>query len=88
MRRQHQMWMQGTLTLVMLAAPGMTANPTTAARELERIGAGTERVSAEVAPKVVQILIRSVKVAGAGDEQPNGVLISERGRGSGIARWQ
>jgi serine protease Do len=68
----------------MLATPGIAANPAAAARELERIGAGTERVSAEVAPKVVQILTQSVKVAGAGDEQPNGVLISERGRGSGL----
>jgi len=67
--------MQGTLGLFMFAAPGFAG---------ERIGASTERVAAEVAPKVVQILTQSVKVAGAGDEQPNGVLISERGRGSGF----
>jgi len=68
----------------MLAAPAIAANPATVARELERIGASTEHVAAQVAPKVVQILTQSVKVAGAGDEQPNGVLISERGRGSGF----
>ena len=78
------MWMQGTLGLMMFAANGFAATPVNTARELERIGASTERVSAEVAPKVVQILTQSVKVAGAGDEQPNGVLISERGRGSGF----
>ncbi|MCX6633050.1 MAG: trypsin-like peptidase domain-containing protein, partial [Candidatus Solibacter sp.] len=42
------------------------------------------RVSAAVGPKVVQIVTQSVKVAGAGDEQPTGVLVAERGRGSGF----
>ena len=70
--------------MIMFAGRAIAATPVTAARELERIGAGTERVSAAVAPKVVQILTQSTKVAGSGDEQPNGVLISERGRGSGF----
>ena len=67
----------------MLAVPTFAANPNTA-RELERIGGDTERVSAAVAPKVVQIATQSLKVAEDGDEQPAGVLVAERGRGSGF----
>ena len=67
----------------MLAVPIFAANPNTA-RELERIGGDTERVSAAVAPKVVQIATQSLKVAEDGDEQPAGVLVAERGRGSGF----
>jgi serine protease Do len=67
----------------MLAAPAMGANPTSI-RELERIEGETERVSAAVGPKVVQIATQSLKVAGTGDQQPAGVLVAERGRGSGF----
>ena len=67
----------------MLSAPATGANPGTV-RELERIGSETERVSAAVGPKVVQIVTQSLKVAGNGDEQPTGVLVAERGRGSGF----
>ena len=69
--------------MLVLAAPAMAANPATV-RDLERIGAETERVSAVVGPKVVQIVTQSLKVASAGDEQPTGVLVAERGRGSGF----
>lgn len=86
-RYTHQMinklWLQATLGLAMLAVPAFAANPETA-RELERIGGDTERVSAAVAPKVVQIATQSLKVSEGGDEQPVGVLVAERGRGSGF----
>jgi len=75
--------LQATLGLAMLAAPAFAAKPETA-RELERIGGDTERVSAAVAPKVVQIATQSLKVAETGDEEPAGVLVAERGRGSGF----
>ena len=83
MRRLYKSWLQGTLGLLMLAAPAMGANPASI-RELDRIGGETERVSAAVGPKVVQIVTQSLKVAGTGDEQPAGVLVAERGRGSGF----
>jgi serine protease Do len=67
----------------MLAGPSMGANPASI-RELDRIGVETERVSAAVGPKVVQIVTQSLKVAETGDEQPAGVLVAERGRGSGF----
>ena len=66
-----------------MLVPAFAANPEIA-RELERIGGDTERVSAAVAPKVVQIATQSLKVAENGDEQPAGVLVAERGRGSGF----
>ena len=67
----------------MVAVPAMAANPA-AIRELDRLGGETERVSAAVGPKVVQIVTQSLKVAERGDEQPAGVLVAERGRGSGF----
>jgi serine protease Do len=76
-------WLPASLGLLMLAAPVMGANPESI-RELERLGGETERVSAAVGPKVVQIVTQSLKVAGTGDEQPAGVLVAERGRGSGF----
>jgi len=79
----NKLWLQATLGWAMLAVPTFAANPNTA-RELERIGGDTERVSAAVAPKVVQIATQSLKVAEDGDEQPAGVLVAERGRGSGF----
>ena len=83
MRHQHKSWLSGTLGLLILAAPAMAANPESI-RELDRVGVETERVSAVVGPKVVQIVTRSLKVAERGDEQPAGVLVAERGRGSGF----
>src|ERR1022692_4752512 len=83
MRRVYKSWLQGTLGLLMLVAPAMGANPASI-RELNRIGVETERVSAEVGPKVVQIVTQSLKVAETGEEQPAGVLVAERGRGSGF----
>ena len=83
MRGLHKLWLQGTLGLLMLAAPAIGANPASI-RELDRAGAEAERVSVAVGPKVVQIVTQSLKVAGTGDEQPAGVLVAERGRGSGF----
>jgi S1-C subfamily serine protease len=83
MRHQFKSWLTGTLGLLMAAAPAMAANPA-AIRELDRLGGETERVSAAVGPKVVQIVTQSLKVAERGDEQPAGVLVAERGRGSGF----
>jgi len=76
-------WLPASLGLLMLAAPVMGANPESI-RELERLGGETERVSAAVGPKVVQIVTQSLKVAEKGDQQPAGVLVAERGRGSGF----
>ena len=59
------------------AAPG-------AVRELERLSGQMESLSAAVGPKVVQIAIQGIKVAGAGEQQPAGVLVAEHGRGSGF----
>src|SRR5450759_3687633 len=83
MRHLYKLWLPGSLGLLMLSVPATGANPGTV-RELERIGSETERVSAAVGPKVVQIVTQSLKVAGNGDEQPAGVLVAERGRGSGF----
>src|ERR1035437_4817584 len=83
MRRLYKSWMPGCMGLLVLAAPAMAANPVTV-RELDRFGAETERVSAAVGPKVVQIVTQSLKVAETGDERPAGVLVTERGRGSGF----
>src|ERR1039458_9983072 len=83
MGRGYKSWLQGALGLLMLASPVLGAAPASI-RELDRIGGETERVSAAVAPKVVQIVTQSLKVAGTGDEQPAGVLVAERGRGSGF----
>jgi serine protease Do len=83
MRHQYKSWLSATLGLLILAAPAMAANPASI-RELDRVGVETERVSAVVGPKVVQIVTRSLKVAERGDEQPAGVLVAERGRGSGF----
>ncbi len=52
--------------------------------ELERMSGGMEKLSAQLGPKVVQIVTQGVKVAGGGEEQPAGVLIAERGCGSGF----
>jgi serine protease Do len=85
MRHSYQ-WLPaglGFLSLLMLAAPVMAAVPGNV-RDLDRLGGDLERVTAAVGPKVVQIVIQSLKVAGTGDDQPAGVLVAERGRGSGF----
>jgi serine protease Do len=85
MRHLYKSWLPGSLGLLMLAAPAMAAEAISGTvRDLERIGSETERVSAAVGPKVVQITTQSLKVAGSGDEQPAGVLVAEHGRGSGF----
>src|SRR5947199_1225967 len=89
MRRHHMFWLPATLILLP-AAPAFAGNPAGSPAApaptpvIARLGSETERVSALVGPKVVQIVTQSLKVAGAGDEQPNGVLVAERGRGSGF----
>ena len=85
MRHLYKSWLPGSLGWLMLAASAMGAGASSGSvRDLERIGGETERVSAAVGPKVVQIVTQSLKVASAGDEQPAGVLVAERGRGSGF----
>ena len=85
MKRLNKFMVTGSLGLWMLAAPAIAADavPGTV-RDLERLGGDIERVSAAVGPKVVQIATQSLKVAGNGDEEPAGVLVAERGRGSGF----
>lgn len=74
-----------SLGLWILAAPAFGAAASSATvRDLQRTAGDTERVSAAVGPKVVLIQTQSLKVAGSGDEQPAGVLVAERGRGSGF----
>jgi serine protease Do len=85
MRHLYTSWLPGSLGWLMLAASAMGAGASSGSvRDLERIGGETERVSAAVGPKVVQIVTQSLKVASAGDEQPAGVLVAGRGRGSGF----
>ena len=85
MRHLYKSWLPGSLGLLLLAVPAMGAEAIAGTvRELDRIGNEMERVSAAVGPKVVQIVTQSLKVAGTGDEQPTGVLVAERGRGSGF----
>ena len=55
-----------------------------AVRDLETMSGQMERLSAQVAPKVVQIATQGRKIAGAGEEQPAGVLVAEHGWGSGF----
>ncbi len=62
----------------------LAVSATAAPRDLARMSGETERLSAQVGPKVVQIITQGVKVAGAGEEQPVGALIAERGCGSGF----
>jgi serine protease Do len=62
--------------------PGVTSPAP--ARDLERMSGQMESLSAQVSPRVVQIATQGLKVAGAGEEQPVGVLVAERGGGSGF----
>ena len=85
MKHAYKLWLQGSLGLLLLAAPAMAAETLPASvRDLGRVGSELERVSAAVGPKVVQIATQSLKVADAGDDEPAGVLVAERGRGSGF----
>jgi serine protease Do len=71
--------------MLLLAAPAFAAEVLPPSmRELGRAGGELEQLSAAVGPKVVQITTQSLKVADAGDEEPAGVLVAERGRGSGF----
>jgi serine protease Do len=54
------------------------------ARDLGRLSGEIESLSVAVGPKVVQIATQSLKVAGAGEQQPAGLLVAEHGRGSGF----
>jgi len=73
------------LWLPMLVIPpaGLHAAPDTVP-DLQRMSGEMERVSAQVAPKVVQISTQGLKVAGPGDEQTAGVLVARHGSGSGF----
>ena len=85
MKHAYKSWLQGSLGLLLLAAPAMAAETLPASvRDLGRVGSELEQLSAEVGPKVVQITTQSLKVADAGDDEPAGVLVAERGRGSGF----
>ena len=85
MKGLENRWLQSSLWLLMLGTPwtGIYAAPRTV-RDLARMSGETERLSAEVGPKVVQIVTQGVKVTGAGEDQPAGILIAERGCGSGF----
>jgi serine protease Do len=73
--------------LVLLGITGSilhAAEKLNSAAELARISGGMEKLSAQVGPRVVQIVTQGVKVAGSGEDQPAGVLVAERGCGSGF----
>ena len=85
MKRAYKSWLHGSVGMLMLAAPAFAAEVLPASmRELGRTGGELEQLSAAVGPKVVQITTQSLKVADAGDDEPAGVLVAERGRGSGF----
>ena len=85
MKHAYKSWLQGSLGLLLLAAPAMAADALPASvRDLGRVGDELEHLSAAVGPKVVQIITQSLKVAETGDEEPAGALVAERGRGSGF----
>jgi serine protease Do len=84
MRHAYKLWLAGSLGLLFLAAPAMAADTLPASvRDLGRVGGELEQLSAAVGPKVVQITTQSLKVAD-GDDEAAGVLVAERGRGSGF----
>ena len=51
---------------------------------LQRLSGEMEQLSTRILPKVVQITVQGLKVAGRGDEQPAGLLVDEHSRGSGF----
>jgi serine protease Do len=84
MRHAYKLWLAGSLGLLFLAAQAMAADTLPASvRDLGRVGGELEQLSAAVGPKVVQITTQSLKVAD-GDDEAAGVLVAERGRGSGF----
>ncbi len=85
MKHAYKSWLHGSLGLLLLGAPAFAAEVLPASvRELGRTGSELEQLSAAVGPKVVQITTQSLKVADGGDDEPTGVLVAERGRGSGF----
>ncbi len=85
MKHAYKSWLQGSLGLLLLAAPAIAAETLPASvRDLGRVGSELEQLSAAVGPKVVQISTQSLKVADAGEDELAGVLVAERGRGSGF----
>ena len=94
MNRLNKSWLQGSMWLLMLGMPAAWLNAgeklnvagaaPEAVRELGRMSGEMERLSVQVAPKVVQIATQRLKVAGSGEEQPAGVLVAEHGCGSGF----
>jgi len=94
MKRCAKSWLPYSIWLLLLGAPPARLNaaekmdaavtsPGTV-RKLAGISGEMERLSADVAPKVVQIATQGLKVAGTGEEQPAGVLVAEHGSGSGF----
>jgi serine protease Do len=85
MRDPKTRWLRGGMWLLLVSTPwaGVYAAPGSV-RDLARMSGETERLSVEVGPKVVQIVTQGVKVTGAGEDQPAGILIAERGCGSGF----
>ena len=85
MRGPEKKWLRGSMWLLMLGTPlsAVYAAPGSVG-ELAKVSGETERLSAEVGPKVVQIVTQGVKVTGGGEEQPAGILVAERGCGSGF----
>jgi serine protease Do len=100
MKHLEKSWLRGSMWLLMLATPAAWLNAEEkldaagaahtervqpgAVRELAGMSGDMERLSAQVAPKVVQIATQGLKVAGTGEEQPAGVLVAEHGSGSGF----
>ncbi|HYW42900.1 MAG TPA: trypsin-like peptidase domain-containing protein [Bryobacteraceae bacterium] len=76
----------GLLILPASGAQRLTASNGAAEtmHNLQLMSSEMERLSIAVAPKVVQIATQGLKITGNGDEQPAGVLVAERGRGSGF----
>ena len=67
-----------------LPAAWLNAAEKTGVQDLARVSGALEKLSADVGPKVVQIVTQGVKVTGRGEDQPAGVLVAERGCGSGF----
>jgi len=93
MRHSEKPWLPGTAWLLFLGTPawlhaGDKANLAVTApgpvHELGRVSSEMEKLSAQVAPKVVQIATQGLKVAGTGEGEPAGVLVAEHGCGSGF----
>jgi serine protease Do len=89
-----KLWLPVCLGLLLLASPavclhageklGAAGAAPAALHDMQGVSAQIESLSTAVGPKVVQIATQGLKVAGTGDPQPAGVLVAERGRGSGF----